>query len=387
MHLGIDTLVLSRFKAIRDARIGLCANFSSCDSFLRPTISLFANERRLKLRALFAPEHGLQGALQDQEKQTDFYDKTHGVTVYSLYDDTLVAEDRVMNQIDCMVIDLQDIGSRYYTFLWSAVLLLEQMKRLGKRIFILDRPNPLNGITVQGPVLDTKFISFVGLYPIAIRHGMTIGELCCMINREMGMNADLEIIPMKGWSRRWTFPDTDQCWTVPSPNMPSYETARVYPGMCLLEGTNVSEGRGTTRPFELFGAPWIDADVLTNMLKNKGIPGAVFRPVHFIPTFGKYHGKVCHGSHVYVTRERVFNPVLTGLEIIHAIRYVYLKKFAWRKPPYEFEKKKKPFDILVGNDWIRSAIENNDSVKTIQKQWQQELRQFKNRRQKYLLYE
>jgi uncharacterized protein YbbC (DUF1343 family) len=387
VHLGIDNVVLSRFKTFRKIRIGLCANFSSCDSFLRPTISLFAHEKSIKLRAIFAPEHGLYSALQDQVTAPDSYDKKLKIPIYSLYNASISAEKAIEKQIDCLVIDLVDIGTRYYTFLWSAVLMIELMGRLGKKVFVLDRPNPLGGTAVQGPLLDIEFISFVGLYPIVIRHGMTIGELCSMINQEMEFGADLEVIPMKGWSRTWSFPSTEQPWTMPSPNMPSYETARVYPGMCLLEGTNLSEGRGTTRPFEIFGAPWIDADLLNDMLQKKGLPGAVFRPVHFIPTFHKYKGVRCNGSYVYVTREKVFDPITTGLEIITAIRYLYLKHFEWRKPPYEFEKKRMPFDILIGNAWVRDAIENNDTVAAIKKKWQGGLKQFKNRRKKYLLYE
>lgn len=387
VRIGIDTVVLSKFKAFRNARVGLCANFSSCDSFLRPTISLFTHEKNTKLRALFAPEHGLYSALQDQVTAPDFYDRTCRVRVFSLYNSSISAEQAIKKQIDCLVIDLIDIGTRYYTFLWSAVLLIELMGRLGKKVFVLDRPNPLNGTTVQGCLLDAEFISFVGLYPVAIRHGMTIGELCVMINKEMHCNTDLEVIPMKGWSRAWSFPDSGQTWTVPSPNMPSYEAARVYPGMCLLEGTNLSEGRGTTRPFEIFGAPWIDADLLTDVLQKKGLPGVVFRPVHFVPTFHKYKGVLCKGCHAYVTREKVFDPVALGLEVISTIRYIYLRKFAWRKPPYEFEKKRMPFDILIGNAWVRDAIENNDPVAAIRKRWQGGLKQFKNRRRRYLLYE
>jgi len=387
VRLGIDNLQYSKFKALRGARIGLCANFSSCNSSLQTTISVFSQSKHVKLRALFAPEHGLHGALQDQVTAKDFYDKSRKTAVYSLYSKSLANEDKIRKQIDCLVIDLQDIGARYYTFLWSAMLMIEQMERLEKKVFILDRPNPLNGRKVQGPVLEKDHISFVGLYPIPIRHGMTIGELCTMITREMWCQATVEVISMKGWSRDLTFPDTGQKWTIPSPNMPFYSTASVYPGMCLLEGTNVSEGRGTTRPFELFGAPWIDAGLLTEVLQKKSIPGVVFRPAYFIPTFNKYAGKLCQGSQLYVINEKGFDPIATGLEIISTIRYLYLKKFTWRKPPYEFEKKRMPFDILIGNSWVREAIENNDSIQVIRKQWQDGLKQFKNRRRKYLLYE
>jgi uncharacterized protein YbbC (DUF1343 family) len=341
----------------------------------------------VKLRALFAPEHGLHGALQDQITAQDYFDHSRKITVYSLYSKSLADEEKIKKQIDCLVIDLQDIGSRYYTFLWSAMLLIEQMERLEKKIYILDRPNPLTGKKVAGPVLEKDHISFVGLYPIPIQHGMTIAELCTMIAYEMWCTAEIEVIPMKGWSRAWSFSETGLQWTIPSPNMPSYETALVYPGMCLLEGTNVSEGRGTTRPFEVFGAPWIDADLLTQVLQKKTIPGARFRPAYFIPTFSKYAGKLCRGAQLYVTGRKVFDPVTAALEIIATIRYLYLKKFKWRKPPYEFEKKRMPFDILIGNSWVRNAIEDNDSISTIKQRWQDGLRNFRHRRKKHLLYD
>ncbi len=292
-----------------------------------------------------------------------------------------------MKGIDIAVVDLVDIGSRYYTFVWSALLLLRQIAKSGKRILILDRPNPLNGVTVQGPLLEPQFASFVGLYPLPVRHGMTIGEMCHMINKEHNLNADLMIIKIQGWKRKYYFPDCGLRWTVPSPNMPSFETACVYPGMCLLEATNVSEGRGTTKPFEIFGAPWIDEDLLVRELNQKKIVGVAFRPLKFIPTFHKYQGRLCGGAQVYVTDLKRFNPVCTGLEIISAIKRLFPRKFAWRKPPYEFEKSKMPFDILIGNAWIRKAIEKGESVASMKKHWQDDLRQFKKRRLQYLFYD
>jgi uncharacterized protein YbbC (DUF1343 family) len=386
LHLGIDNLIDQKFKQVRGAKVGLCTNISCCDSQLYPAFMRFLEKTNVHLRAIFVPEHGLFGALQDQIKAESFYDRRDKVVVYSVYNDRLIPDRQIQNTIDILVVDLQDIGTRYYTFVWSAILLMEQMARLGKKVVILDRPNPLNGSTVQGPVLEERFISFVGLYPIPIRHGMTIGELCALVCAEMKMNIDLEIIEMKGWRRVQYYDDTGVPWTAPSPNMPSLDTALVYPGMCLLEGTNVSEGRGTTRPFETFGAPWLNPRECARELMRKKMPGVMFRPTYFIPTFNKYCDRLCGGVQMYVTNRKTFNPITAGLEIVKLIKDRYPRAFKWRKPPYEFEKKRLPFDILIGNDWIRKSINARKRVSWMKTQWQRDVQFFKKRRKKYLLY-
>lgn len=387
MYSGINTLIFNKFKPLIGARVGLCTNISSCDSYMRPTIQLFSRDKTLKLKAVFAPEHGLYGALQDQVKADDHYDKDKKIKVYSLYGRKLAPDINILKNIDTLVIDLQDIGSRYYTFLWSALLMIKQMAKLKKKTFILDRLNPLNGDTVQGPVLEPEFSSFVGLYPIPIRHGMTIGELCNLINNEFNLGAEIKIIKMKSWLRRYYFSDSELPWTVPSPNMPTFRTALVYPGMCLLEGTNISEGRGTTNPFEIFGAPWIDPFCFVKTIKSKKITGVNFRPTYFMPTFNKYKSKLCGGAQIYVINIKKFNPVTMGLEIIKTIKNLYPDKFKWQKPPYEYERHKLPFDILVGNSWIRRAIEKNKSIASIKNRWDQDLSKFKKVRKKYLIYD
>ncbi len=382
---GIDRIINKNFFLFKNKNLALLTNISATDHELRPTIYHFINCKKINLKFIFAPEHGLFSALQDQ-----VYVKNHKqnrIPVLSLYNKKLVPRISILSEIDALVVDLIDIGTRYYTFVWSAVLLLKQLARLKKKMFLLDRPNPLNGLTVQGPVLEHDFSSFVGLYSLPVRHGLTIGEICKMINIEENIGTDLEIIKMKGWKRRFYFPDCGLKWTVPSPNMPSFETALVYPGMCLLEGTNVSEGRGTTRPFEIFGAPWIKEEELVKELEERNIQGVEFRPLKFIPTFNKYCGKVCGGAQIYVSDLERFDPVCAGLEIISAIKRLYPKKFAWRKPPYEFEKKKMPFDILIGNSWIRRAIETGGSVDSMRKKWIEGLERFKRKRKQYLLYE
>ncbi len=386
LRLGIDNLIAMKFKPVRGAKIGLCTNISCCDSDLNPTITTFRTEKQVHLKAVFAPEHGLFGALQDQIKADDFYERTAGLAVHSIYKDRLIADDAMRRTIDVLVIDLQDIGTRYYTFVWSALLLIEQMARLGKKVIVLDRPNPLNGTVIQGPVLAEQLISFVGLYPIPVRYGLTIGELCMLVCSEMNIDVDLQVITMTGWRRRSYYDEAGLPWTVPSPNMPCFDTALVYPGMCLLEGTNVSEGRGTTRPFELFGAPWIQPEALVTALRKKKIRGVQFRPTYFIPAFHKYKDKRCGGAQIYVTRRAVFNPVTTGLEIIRTIKTLYERRFSWRKPPYEFEKKRMPFDILIGNTWVRKAINTHRTIPWMKARWQSELLKFVQRRKHHMLY-
>jgi len=384
VELGIDRLVGKNFYPILNEDIGLLTNLSATDRNLVPTLYHFIESKKINLKFILAPEHGLFSALQDQVYVKSMKQKK--IPVISIYGKKVYAPDTFLKVIDTLVIDLIDIGTRYYTFAWSAILLIKQIKKLNKKILILDRPNPLNGITIHGPVLEENFSSFVGLYPLPVRHGMTIGELCNFVNFEYNLNANLEIIEINGWKREYYFPECGLYWTVPSPNMPSFETACVYPGMCLLEGTNISEGRGTTRPFEIFGAPWIDEGELVKELNSRKIPGANFRPLKFIPTFHKYQGRVCGGAQIYVSDLKKFDPVYAGLEIISTIKEIYPKKFAWRKPPYEFERKKMPFDILIGNSWIRNAIEKGESVISIKKRWQRDVDEFKRRRHKYLLY-
>jgi len=366
-------------------KIGLLSNFSCCDSALNPTISLFEKAQETELKAVFAPEHGFHTALQDQVRVPDSQHHKH-TRIHSLYGRHRQPAQKTLKTLDAVVVDLPDIGTRYYTFLWSAILMARAAASMGKKVFVLDRPNPLNGLTVQGPLIDKGFESFVGLYSLPIRHGMTIGELCSMLNQENDLGADIKVIKMKGWKRNNFDVDNKLFWTMPSPNMPCFSTAAVYPGMCLLEGTNLSEGRGTTKPFEVFGAPYIKPYDLAQTLKECRIPGVTFRPTYFMPTFHKYRGELCGGLQIHYTNLHQFNPVTTGLHVIKAIHDLYPGDFQWRQPPYEFEKKKMPFDILAGNSWIRKAIEKKRSVSAIQEKWRAELNSFKKIREQYLLY-
>lgn len=388
MRLGIDILQKNGFKELKGMKIGLCTNYQTTDRFLRPTIELFNDHLKSRLKVIFTPEHGLYSALQDQISDHDT--RFGKVPVISLYGRKLSPSECDMASIDAMVIDLIDIGTRYYTFTQTAILCMKASARSRKPVFVLDRPNPLDGIKVEGPVLESSFSSFVGLYPLPVRHGMTIAEICSLVNAEYHIGCDLRIIRIKGWKRAWSHIDTGLSWTMPSPNMPSPETALVYPGMCLLEGTNVSEGRGTTRPFEIFGAPWVNPSglvlELNKVVKQERLAGVRFRPAFFSPTFSKFANKVCGGAQISVTDPHRFRSFLTGLAVIKTLFKRHSSWFAWRLPPYEYEKKKLPFDILTGNSWIRKSIEHGEPLRVIERKWQKGIINFLALRQGYLLY-
>jgi len=284
------------------------------------------------------------------------------------------------------VVDLQDVGSRYYTYVYTMLHVLEACARDGKRVLVLDRPNPLGGEGVGGNVLDLRYVSFVGLHTLAVRHGMTIGELALMFREERRLDVDLHVVRMRGWSRAMPFEETGLPWVLPSPNMPTVDTAFVYPGGCLIEGTNLSEGRGTTRPFELVGAPWIDGARLADTLGREDLAGVSFRPVAFTPTFHKHAGSLCEGVQVHVGDRRRFDAFLSYLMLIHHARRQDPRSFAWREPPYEYETHKLPFDILCGTDRIRRAIEAGRSPRRLAAGWANERVAFLKRRTRYLLY-
>jgi len=281
---------------------------------------------------------------------------------------------------------LQDIGSRYYTFQATMLLCLEAASHYKLRTIILDRPNPLGGVAVEGPALRQDFQSFVGIHPIATRHGMTIAELARMYQHERHIGGDLQIVPCEGWRRNLEFEQTGLPWVLPSPNMPTMDTAFVYPGHCLLEGTSLSEGRGTARPFELCGAPWIDARSLAERLREAQLPGVVFRAVSFRPTFHKFAGQTCGGVQVHVTDRQAFQPVQSGLTVLAALRDLSGARFAWRREPYEFVADRLAIDLLFGSDRERLALEAGSSPREIAQAWLPEEQEFRQRRQPFLLY-
>jgi uncharacterized protein YbbC (DUF1343 family) len=383
---GLDVLVHHRLALLRGRRFGLLAHQASVDSRLDHAVDLLRQVRGARLAALFAPEHGLWGAAQDLVPIAAEQDPLTGLRAMSLYGERREPTVAMLRGLDLLVIDLQDVGSRYYTFQWTTALAMRACTRAGVRVLVLDRPNPLGGAIVEGNVPDPAFASFVGLYPLAARPGLTIGEVARYLQREHGLGGAVDVVGMRGWRRAMHWEDTGLPWVAPSPNMPTPDTARVYPGGCLIEGTNMSEGRGTTRPFEWVGAPWLDAHDYAEALMAERLPGVVFRPVRFRPTFHKWAGRVCGGVHVHVTDRARFKPFLTGLAIIAVARRLAPRAFRWRRPPYEFEHRRLPIDILLGTDRIRRAIERGQPLGAIEQTWGDDLAKWRRRRAAALAY-
>ena len=348
VQLGCERLLAS--NALDGKRVGLVCNPASVDSGLEHAADLFARHPRVHLAALFGPQHGFRSDVQDNMIETRHgQDEVRRVPVYSLYSETREPTAKMLAGLDALVIDLQDVGSRIYTFIYTMANCLIAARKHGVKAIVCDRPNPIGGVAVEGPMLVPGFESFVGQYPIPMRHGMTIGELAQLFNAEFGIGADLEIARMEGWRREMYFDATGLPWVMPSPNMPTLESAVVYPGCVLFEGTNVSEGRGTTRPFELVGAPWAMAERFAEGMNRTGLPGVRFRPAVFEPTFQKHSRTACGGCQLHVTDRQAFRSVETGVALIAAFRTADPARFKWRDPPYEYEAHKMPIDILAGS--------------------------------------
>jgi len=384
---GLEILLANRTEILKNRRVGVVVNPASVDSRLRSTVNLLSAHPEIDLTAVFGPQHGTRGETQDNMIEwEDFRDPDRGLPVFSLYGKTRKPTAEMLAGVDTIVFDLQDVGARYYTYIQTLALVMEACSGCGKELVVLDRPNPINGVDLEGPVLSPHFRSFVGLYPLPIRHGMTMGEIAEYLNREFRLGCDLKVIPMEGWQRSMFFDETGLPWIMPSPNMPTLDTAIIYPGMCLLEGTNLSEGRGTTRPFELCGAPWIEPEDLAETLHYMKLPGVRFRPVYFEPTFHKWSGQVIGGVQIHVLDRRVFLPFLTGLAVIQSFRTAAGSGFRFNDPPYEYEYEKLPFDILCGTDRIRIQMEKSVPLNEIQNAWMDSLRKFSEKRKQYLLY-
>lgn len=335
----------------RGARIGALLHPASVSAKLEHASQIFERHNRdlFRLSAFFGPQHGFHGETQDNMMEWKSYEHPRlGIPVHSLYGEHREPTAEMLQALDVLLIDLQDIGTRYYTFIWTMYLCMRACEKAGVAVIVLDRPNPINGTTMQGPVLSSDYKSFVGMHPIPVRHGRTIGELAQQFRDEAFPNCKLSILPMKNWDRKMWFDETGLPWAMPSPNMPTLDTATVYPGMCLLEGTNISEGRGTTRPFEIFGAPFIDAQTLCGDLNGLELPGVFFRENFFQPTFHKFADEFCSGAQVHIIDRERFRPFETGVEVIKRIRKIYPGQFQWKQPPYEYEWKRLPIEILIG---------------------------------------
>ncbi len=367
---GLDVLAAGGFAALRGQRCGLLCHPASVDRTLAHAARVLASAAAIDLRALFGPQHGIRGETQDNMVEWEgFRDPVTGLPVHSLYGQHRQPTAAMFADLDTLVIDLQDVGARYYTFVWTLLLCLEACARENKRVVVLDRPNPIGGTGREGAVLDTAYASFVGLAPLPMRHGLTLGELARWLRAWRGLDVALEVVRMRGWRRAMDFEATGLPWVLPSPNLPTVDAAFVYPGMCLLEGTELSEGRGTTRPFEIFGAPGLDPDVLVTRLADWELPGVAFRPLHFVPTFQKHAGLLCGGAQIHVLDRATFKPCLTAVAVLCAVRDVAPATLRWRMPPYEYEASKLPIDILAGDARLREAIEAGLAPARIADEW------------------
>jgi uncharacterized protein YbbC (DUF1343 family) len=383
---GLDVLVSRLPAVLRGRRVGLLCHQASVTRELTHAVDAIARLRGVRLRALFAPEHGLAGAAQDHARVGSTRDRGTGLPVWSLYDRRLGPREAELKGLDALVVDLQDVGSRYYTFVWTMVLCLRACARAQIPVVVLDRPNPLGGRVMEGNLPDPRFASFVGLHPLPARHAMTIAELAAYLNETHAIGCDLTLVPMEGWRRAMSWEETGLPWVAPSPNMPTPDTARVYPGGCLIEGTNLSEGRGTTRPFELVGAPFLDGRALARALMRRDLPGVIFRAAAFEPAFHKYRRELCQGVQVHVTDIARFLPFATYLALIVEARRQAPRHFRWRRPPYEFERTRWPIDLLCGGETIRRAIEGDIPLARLERAWRVDLTRFARQRKPYLLY-
>ena len=387
---GIDHLLSQPEKYLQGKTVGLIVNHTSLAGDGKHSITHFLSHSAFTLQALFAPEHGLNGTAQDMVPIDNEGDLLSGLDIKSLYGknkDSLVPDPALLHDIDNLVFDIQDIGSRYYTFIYTMANCMIICKQAGTRMVVCDRPNPINGTSVEGNLVGEAWRSFVGQYPLPNRHGMTVGELARLFNEHFGIHCDLTVVPMSGWSREMWYDQTGMIWTPPSPNMPTLATATVYPGLCLIEGTLLSEGRGTTLPFEQIGAPFIDPHKLVARLETDShlLPGVFFRPQYFKPMFQKHAGEVCAGLQLHITDRDQFKPLLTTLALLRAIAEIYPDQLQWRTEPYEFVSDRLAIDLLYGNPKLRETI-FTDSFSLPALEEREELSAFLPLRQEYLIY-
>ena len=387
VRLGLERLLDGPDrKLIEGQRVGLVCNPASVDRSL-----VHASDRLIsgdwKLTALFGPQHGFRSDLQENMIESPHtQDARRRVPVHSLYSETREPTAQMLADVDVLVIDLQDVGTRIYTYIYTMANCLRAARAHGVRVVVCDRPNPIDGETIEGATLDPDYVSFVGQFPIPMRHGLTIGEAARLFNDHFGLNAAVDVVPMDGWRRSMYFDATGLPWVLPSPNIPTLETAVVYPGAVLFEGTVLSEGRGTNRPFEFIGAPWIDGERFAAAMNARGIPGVCFRAVFFEPTFHKHMQVLCGGCQIHVTDRAVFEPMRVAIEMLDEFKREAPAEKLWRDPPYEYEHVKPPIDILYGSDRLRVAIDEGASPASIMQDWERDEEAFRKLRQKVLLY-
>ncbi len=369
------------------ANLALLSHPASLDRRYRPAKDLIARRFPGRLKVLFGPQHGLGGEKQDNMiSSPDFRDAELGIPVVSLYGPRLDPPLDALGRVDAVLVDLMDAGTRVYTYGATLARLMVMAAQVGVKVAVLDRPNPIGGTRVEGNLLKPAWASLVGPYPLPMRHGFSLGELARYYNASQGLGCDLEVIPAAGWRRSRYFDETGLPWVMPSPNLPTLEGALVYPGQVLLEGTNLSEGRGATRPFEYFGAPFLEPDRILALLEKSPVPGVILRKVTFEPTFHKWAGQLCRGFQLHVTDRRVFKPYYTTLALLEAILKLYPEQFAWRQPPYEYETARLPFDLLTGDAAIREGIDAGRPISELEAAWRKDLARFLEVRREFLIY-
>jgi uncharacterized protein YbbC (DUF1343 family) len=382
--LGSD--VLFDRQLLTGRTVGIVCNPASIDGQFRHVVER-AEASGVIVGAIFGPQHGFRSDLQENMIESPHArDARRQVPVYSLYSETREPSAEMLAGLDALVIDLQDVGTRIYTYIYTMANCMAAARKQGLPVIVCDRPNPAGGDAVEGPMLARGFESFVGLFPIPMRHGMTIGELARLFNDRFGIDAKLEVVKMQNWSRGQYGDETGLPWVLPSPNIPTVETTVIYPGTVLLEGTNISEGRGTNRPFELVGAPWADPERVSSELNALELPGVKFRPALFEPTYHKHAGVACGGCQIHVTDRPSFRAVEAGVAVIAAFRSAGPQQFAWREPPYEYEYEKPPIDVLYGSAALREGLERGETAASLAASWAPELAPFVEVRERYLLY-
>ena len=384
---GLERLLAGAGSHLKPLSLGLIIHPASVTREFQLSVDALLQEG-FSIKALFGPQHGARGEKQDNMIESGHYaDPYTGLPVHSLYSNVRKPTPEMLSGLDAIVFDLQDVGVRVYTFIWTMLLAMEACAEIGIRFIVLDRPNPIGGIQREGAVLRKDFESFVGLHPIPLRHGLTCGELATWMNETRGIGCDLEIIECRGWRRSMGWSDTGLPWVAPSPNLPTPVSCLVYPGMVLLEGTNLSEGRGTTKPFEYFGAPYLNIERLLDLLGQEHLDGVMIRPCHFEPTFQKYAGTMCAGGQLHVTDPETFQPVRTAVSILRAARELAPREFSWSKPPYEYEENLMPIDLIWGHNGLRHRIDDGATVDEVLEGVQEDLDTFKEDIRDFLIYQ
>ncbi|MFZ0061541.1 MAG: DUF1343 domain-containing protein [Pyrinomonadaceae bacterium] len=387
VRLGLERLLEAPPESLHGARVGLICNQASVNHAFHHAADLLFGHPEVNLTALFGPQHGIRGDVQDNMIETSHaVDLITGLPIHSLYSETREPTKAMLENVDVLVFDMQDVGCRIYTFAYTMANCMRAAKQFGKKVVVCDRPNPIAGQGVSGNVLEPEQASFVGQFPIPTRHGMTLGELARLFNGHFGIGCDLEVVPMESWAREYWQDETDAPWVLPSPNIPTIDSATVFPGTVHFEGTQISEGRGTTKPFELVGAPYVQPEEYADALNELNLPAVFFRSCVFRPTFQKHGGVSCGGVQIHVLNRNEFEPVIAGVAMVKLLFDMYPNEFRWKEPPYEYVYDRNPFDVIAGTSSLRESFERGDSLKTIEARWHEPLAEFRKLREQYLLY-